>query len=118
MTILSFKDALKKFRNQSFSEKDKGTRFEVLMKRYLQIEPIYKEKFKEIWLWNEFPYRKDFGGKDTGIDLVAKTTEEDYWAIQCKCYDEETYINKSGVDSFLATSSKTFIDENLEKKRI
>ncbi len=48
MEFLSFKDVLKKFRNESFSERDKGTRFEVLMKKYLQIEPIYKDKFKEI----------------------------------------------------------------------
>ena len=24
-----------------------------------------------VWLWNEFPCKKDFGGKDIGIDLVV-----------------------------------------------
>lgn len=47
-----------------------------------------------------FPGRKDFGGTDTGIDLVAKTELGDYWAIQCKCYAENTTIDKPAVDSF------------------
>ena len=29
----------------------------------------------------EFPYRKEFGGSDTGIDLVALTKDGHYWAI-------------------------------------
>lgn len=112
--ILSFKDVLAKFRKEAFSERDKGDRFELLMKKYLQVEPQYKNKLKTIWLWNEFPFRGDFSGKDTGIDLVAQTYEGDYWAIQCKCYAEDNRIDKAGVDSFLATSSKSFRNENAE----
>lgn len=112
--ILSFTDVLKKFRKEAFSERDKGARFELLMKKYMLSEPTYEGRFKQIWLWNEFPYRKDFSGKDTGIDLVAQTVEGDYWAIQCKCYDESARIDKSGVDSFLSTSSKSFRNENME----
>lgn len=112
--ILSFTDVLKKFRKEAFSERDKGARFELLMKKYMLSEPTYEGRFKQIWLWNEFPYRKDFSGKDTGIDLVAQTIEGDYWAIQCKCYDESARIDKSGVDSFLSTSSKSFRNENME----
>lgn len=111
--ILSFSDVLKKFRRESFSERDKGARFELLMKKYMLSEPTYEGRFKQIWLWNEFPYRKDFSGKDTGIDLVAQTIEGDYWAIQCKCYDESARIDKAGVDSFLSTSSKSFHNENM-----
>ena len=109
--ILSFKDVLTKFRKEAFSERNKGERFERLMKSYLQNTPEYKGRFKEIWMWGEFPYRKDFSGKDTGIDLVALTVDGDYWAIQCKCYAENSRINKDGVDSFLATSSKRFYNE-------
>lgn len=112
--ILSFSDVLKKFRREAFSERDKGARFELLMKKYMLSESTYEGRFKQIWLWNEFPYRKDFSGKDTGIDLVAQTVEGDYWAVQCKCYEENTYIDKAGVDSFLSTSSKSFYNENME----
>lgn len=112
--ILSFKDVLTKFRNESFNERDKGTRFEILMKRFLLIDKRYSNILKTVWLWNEFPYRNDFSGKDTGIDLVAQTYNGDYWAIQCKCYAENNEITKAGVDSFLATSSKSFRNENME----
>lgn len=115
--ILSFTDVLNKFRNEAFSERDKGTKFEKLMKSYLMIAPEYTGKFKEIWLWEDFPYRKDFSGKDTGIDLVALTTDNDYWAIQCKCYAEDARINKDGVDSFLATSSKEFYNDQMQTTR-
>ena len=115
MPILSFNDVLKKFRQESYSERDKGFRFEALMKKYLLIAPQYKSILKNVWLWHEFPYRRDFSGKDTGIDLVAQTTGGDYWAIQCKCYDEDSRIEKAGVDSFLATSSKSFQNENLQR---
>jgi predicted helicase len=97
---------LKKYRASSFSERDKGARFERLMQAFLQTYPLYEGKFRHIWLWNEFPHRQDFGGKDIGIDLVAQTVEGNFWAIQCKCRDENSYIDKPAVDSFLATSSK------------
>jgi len=82
------------------------------MKRFLQTYPIYSNKFSEVWLWSEFPYAKQFGGYDVGIDLVAVTTDNEFWAIQCKCYSEDTRIEKSDVDSFLATSGKRFDTED------
>ena len=60
--------------------------------------------------WNS-PFHDQFGGKDTGIDLVARTVEGEYWAIQCKCYAADTFINKPDVDTFLATSGKRFETE-------
>ncbi len=110
----SFRTILEKYRKISFSEKDKGERFERLMKAYLLTDPKYAYKFKKIWLWTEFPGRKDLGGNDTGIDLVALTNEGDYWAIQCKCYQESSTIDKPAVDSFLSTSSRHFKGEDLK----
>ncbi|MDR1377652.1 MAG: DEAD/DEAH box helicase family protein [Synergistaceae bacterium] len=109
-SVKNFQDILKKYRDFSFSERDKGARFERLMQTFLRTYPLYEGKFRHMWLWNEFPYRQDFGGKDTGIDLVAQTVEGDFWAIQCKCWDKDSYINKPAVDSFLATSSKNFVN--------
>src|SRR5690242_17721819 len=105
---MTFQNILDKYRKISFSERDKGDRFERLIKGYLQTDPKYAYRFKEIWLWNDFPGKYDLGVFDTGIDLVALTHEGDYWAIQCKCYDERTTIDKPAVDSFLATSSRQF----------
>jgi predicted helicase len=111
---MSFIKILEKFRKISFSEKDKGERFERLMKAYLLTDPKYAYKFKKVWLWQEFPGRNDLGGGDTGIDLVALTNEGDYWAIQCKCYQESSVIDKPAVDSFLSTSSRHFKGEDLK----
>lgn len=111
---MSFNKVLEKYRKISFSEKDKGERFERLMKAYLLTDPKYAYKFKKIWLWEEFPGKKDLGGGDTGIDLVALTHEGDYWAIQCKCFLATTTIDKPAVDSFLSTSSRHFKGEDLK----
>ena len=104
-------DILSHFREKSFTEKEKGTQFERLMRAWLRTDPRYADRFEHVWLWEDFPARQDFGGKDTGIDLVAKTHDGDYWAIQCKCYAENAVIDKPSVDSFLATSSRTFANE-------
>lgn len=108
---MAFQKILDKFRKQALSERDKGDKFENLMQVYLQTDPKYSTLFSDVWLWNEFPFRKDFGGKDTGVDLVAKTYNGDYWAIQCKCFAENATIDKPAVDSFLSTSSRSFIDD-------
>src|SRR5574344_103993 len=78
------------------------------MKRFFENDNRYKDLLSEVWLWDEFPYKEDLGGKDLGIDLVAKTNEGGYWAIQCKCYAKDTVIDKQAVDSFLATSGRGF----------
>ncbi|MTI38336.1 DEAD/DEAH box helicase family protein, partial [Fulvivirga lutimaris] len=96
---------------------DKGDRFERLMQAYLMTDPKYAYKFKNVWMWNEFPGKMDLGGSDTGIDLVALTNEGDYWAIQCKCYQENSRIDKPAVDSFLSTSGREFKDEELKTTR-
>ena len=84
------------------------------MKAFILTNPEYKgEGIEEVWLWKDFPYRSDFGtGHDVGIDLVAVTAAGEYWAVQCKCYDENAYISKSAVDTFITTSAKSFYDEN------
>lgn len=109
-----FNQILHKYRTKSFSERDKGDRFERLIQAYLQTDPTYTNTLKYVWMWNEFPGKKDFGGKDTGIDLVALTFEGDYWAIQCKCFAEKATIDKKSVDSFLSTSSRTFKNDQLQ----
>ena len=111
---MRFNKVLEKYRKYSFSERDKGERFERLMQAFLLSYPLYASKFTNVWMWDEFPAKKDFGGKDTGIDLVAKTKEGDYWAIQCKCFQESSVIDKKAVDSFLSTSSRTFKDDQFK----
>lgn len=112
--MTTFTKIIDKFRREAWSERDKGFRFERLMQAYLKTTSLYAGRFEEVWLWSEFPCHDQFGGKDIGIDLVAKTFSGEYWAVQCKCYADDSYISKPDVDTFLSTSGKTFEVDGIE----
>ena len=114
--IQTINDVLNDIRQKATTEKEKGTEFERLMKRWFLTDPRY-ENLEKVWLWEEFPGKGDLGGTDLGIDLVAKDDTGDYWAIQCKCYAENATIDKAAVDSFLANSSRQFLDEETWQTR-
>lgn len=107
----TFQDILREFRQGSASEREKGGKFERLMRGYLLTSPIYAKTLKTVWMWHDFPFRSQFGGSDLGIDLVAQSYEGEFWAIQCKCYLDGTAIDKAEVDSFLSTSGKSFFTD-------
>ena len=46
---MQFNKILEKYRKISFSERDKGDRFERLIQGYLQTESIYANKFKKVF---------------------------------------------------------------------
>lgn len=54
---MKFSEILYKFRKESLSEHDKGSRFERLMQAYLKTTSIYDGVFEQVWLWQEFPYK-------------------------------------------------------------
>ena len=65
-----------------------GTAFERLTQCYLQTQPEYQSGLEAVWTLAEVPadVRKELRltNVDEGIDLVARTREGDFWAIQCK----------------------------------
>ena len=81
----------------------RGEEFERAAKWFLETDPAYSSDLREVWLWQEWAGR---WGPDIGIDLVAETHEGKLWAIQVKCYDPESTVPKSEIDSFLAASSR------------
>lgn len=107
----TFHTIIRHIREDAYTEKDKGGRFEKIIKNYFRTSRNYASQVKDIWLWGEFPYRSQFGGKDTGIDLVIRTVIGDYWAVQCKCYAEGAVLDKKAVDTFLSTSGRTFVND-------
>ena len=77
------------------------------MKTYFLNDPLYGERFSNVWLWSEWAAaRPDFAGADTGVDLVAEERRGGYCAIQCKCYAPGTQISKPHLDSFIAASAR------------
>ncbi len=110
---MDFNQILAKIETASNNTVDKGRRFETVIKNYLKTDKSYSGELAEIYLWEEFPYRKQFGGSDIGIDLVAKA-KDGWWAIQCKYRRAEKQVSKSEIDSFLSASSRSFQTEKGE----
>ena len=113
---MNLKDIFKELEESSYSLRNKGARFELLIKNWFLTTKLYSDNIKEIWLWDEFPYKNQFGGSDSGIDLVLHNLEDEYMAIQCKFYKENSEISKSDVDTFISTSAK-FFEINGERKK-
>jgi len=93
-------DLLAEFRATATSDSDKGTKFERLTKFYLIKDPIWSEQLANVRL------REEAGiGPDVGIDLVADDIASGgKVAIQCKFYDERTYLDDLGT--FYTSSGK------------
>ena len=84
-------------RSTSETEKEKGTKFERASRYYLKNDPVYAQRFSEVWMWADAPTND---GVDVGIDLVALDAEDgSYWAIQCKCY-QKPVLNLRDVATF------------------
>ncbi len=113
---MSLNKVLQSYIDNSFSMRDRGDRFERLIQGYLLTDPQYAGLFKEVWMWDSFPYRESISLVDVGIDLVGHTHDNNFWAIQCKFYAPTASIDKPAVDSFLSTSSRSFVDENGESR--
>ena len=80
---------------------ERGLRgFEPLVAKVLRTDPLYRERFDEVWRWSEWP---DRDGGDIGIDIVAKRPDGGLVAIQCKCTNR---IDKGDIDSFLSDSQR------------
>lgn len=96
----------------SGTERDKGTRFETLIRDWLTKEPTYRDLFSKVLTYKEWSLRHPelvTSSRDIGIDLVGVNADDGlFTAIQCKFYDKEATVPKSGVDSFIASSSKSF----------
>ena len=105
-------EILARYREDSENKRELGDRFEELMRRYLLTDPQYADIIEWAVLWKDFFAKSDFGKQDTGIDMVAKTVDGEYWAIQCKCYAEGYQVTKSDVDTFLSVSGKKFHEKD------
>ena len=93
-------------------KRDKGTRFETLIRDWLTKEPTYRDLFSEVLTYKDWSQKHPelvSSSRDIGIDLVGVNADDNrFTAIQCKFYDKKATVPKGGVDSFLASSSKPF----------
>ena len=105
-------DILAKYRATAQTVRETGTYFEELLRTYFRYEASYADLYSDVWLWADWAKEigtAEFGfsGKDTGIDLVAKTRGTgEYHAIQCKCFAPDERVHKSDIDSFFTASGQ------------
>jgi predicted helicase len=105
ITMPALNTLLSKFRQSATDNRNLGDKFERLIANVLVTDPLYAEKYSDVWLWGEWQHRS---GADVGIDLVAKTQTGDYCAIKCKFYAPDHQLQKADIDSFFTASGKTF----------
>lgn len=75
--------------NQGFySNEQKDYFFQQIIKYLFELHPFYKNIIRHVWLFDEIPLDilsiLKFPNKDRGIDLVIKTKNDTYIAVQCK----------------------------------
>ncbi|MER5304105.1 type ISP restriction/modification enzyme [Streptomyces lasiicapitis] len=93
-------------RNESATNRERGTRFEELMMRYLGADPDWSEQFTRVWMYHDWPGAES-DKRDVGIDLVAQDRETGgFCAIQCKFYEPDHTVQKADLDSFFTASGK------------
>lgn len=98
-------DLLDQYARLARDTREKGLLLEKLAQRYLTTDPLWTARFKNVWLWQDWPERD--GKVDTGIDLVAEEVYGGgFCAIQCKFFDPSHTIQKSDIDSFFTASGK------------
>ncbi len=97
---------LDRLRSEALDERDKGGKFERLIRAYLTSDPEWKARFSDVWLWSDWPERA--GRPDTGIDLVAANADDGgLTAIQCKFYAPGRTVGKADIDSFISASASS-----------
>lgn len=111
--MTSLQHLLAQFREQTLTQRDKGTAFEKLMMQYFQHEPMYRSQYSKVQMYSDWAeeHLESLGLSnrlDTGIDLIATTPTGEFHAIQCKNYDETATIQKSDIDSFFTASGKRY----------
>jgi predicted helicase len=106
-------------RARKLSEAEKGIAFERLTQLYLQTAPEYQTKLQDVWLLREVPVDvrrrlKLPGPRDEGIDLIARTRQGKYWAIQAKFRSQpDKPLNRTALSTFTSLAFHTCINISL-----
>ena len=81
-------------REKGIKDTTAGKIFEVFTKYYFLTAPEVDGLYSQVWLYDEIPLdvknSLDLGTVEYGIDLLLKTTNQEYIAVQCKFKNDET----------------------------
>ena len=103
-------------RSRKLSDAEKGSAFERLTQLYLKTAPEYQTKLQEVWLLRDVPadVRRRLnlpGPRDEGIDLIARTRQGKYWAVQAKFRsDRDKPLSRGELSTFTSLAFNTCND--------
>lgn len=84
-----------------------GEIFAIVVKLFLQTNPIYKTKILHVWMENEVPNKIrnkiNLPPTDEGIDLIIETKEKKIWSVQAKYRSNPDAMLKFSGDKSLST---------------
>ena len=69
---MEFHELLARYRRESLSEAQKGTKFEQLMRTYLLALPRFQGLFAKVWLWHDFP-KGEWGLSPLDFQMLCST---------------------------------------------
>jgi predicted helicase len=109
---MTFEEASAIIHSRAANTRDLGTAFERLTVFFLKNDPLWSQRFSDVWMWSEAPTND---GQDIGIDLVARDSRDgSYWAIQCKFYDDQSTLDYKALSTFFANAAaKQFYEHYL-----
>lgn len=109
----SFDELIKKIDEASNGvQRDRGTRFEEVVKAFLLNEPAYKNLYDGVWLLSEVPDEFGIPKQDIGVDLVARYRDTNkLTAVQAKYYKGK--VGKDTINSFVAELNKKYYVDGL-----
>lgn len=108
---MTFDTLVRQINESAYTQRDRGTYFEYLVRAYLQHEPTYKNEFRNVWMLSDVPAEYGIPKTDLGVDLVAETITGSLVAIQAKFYTQG--IQKSDIDSFLGELGKNYYESGI-----
>lgn len=107
MSLSPLQQLLDSFRTAAKTPREQGTYFEELTRTYFRHEPVYQDRYSDVWLLSDVPAEVGLDKNDMGVDLVAKTRDtNEHHAIQCKFVEPHRSVSKKEIDSFLSASSQ------------
>ena len=101
----TFGDVYQRLSERYPDPRERGRQFEPLVAQVLRTDSQYRNRFRTVWRWNEWP---GHDGGDYGIDIVAEGRDGELTAIQCKCYDPESTLYAKDLATFLANTQQRF----------
>lgn len=97
--MTTFRQLLDQFEESAKTRAAKGRRFEEFCEAYFKVDPLWEDRFEQVWSWMDWPDRD--GRTDTGVDLVARERGTGkLWAIQCKFYSPDATLQWAHVATF------------------